>query len=106
MAATYGKARWPRGYLASVLARIKENKAVYGGSFSKATWRVCFFQEAKKNTIVARRIEKAVLDHKKREERKPLTWQEKLEKTIGRPFAYILNDAKEHERRFFPADAD
>ena len=119
--------RWPKGYLAGVLAKVKANKKSFGGTFRDATWRIVFFEEAKRNTLRARAIEKAMLDHMKRQSAKgeetseerssedtPSSFtsmhqyvaqtpgQKALQKMLRIPYWKIHMEALAHERAMYP----
>lgn len=105
--------RFPTGYLAEILTRIREIQKNTGDSFSRASWRVCFFEECGRNKISARNLERRLLRHMKREKRqgKPCKvgvvqfrkktatedWQQRLERCLGIPFELILGGAMAHE---------
>jgi hypothetical protein len=57
---------WPKGYLAKVLKKIKDNQKRRRLTFSQATWNVCYYQETNMSEFRARQLEKSILAHMKR----------------------------------------
>lgn len=103
------------GYLASLLERIYEKQRESGFSFARATWSICFFEECGKDTVTARRLEKKILNHKKRSRQARKVkfsaqpkkdWKQSLSRMLGIPYGEILRQAAQHQESLGPHSKD